>query len=117
MSLRLPNELFPSIIIFFAALTTSIVTFSAISLETSGARTLASGIPEGEKDFNILHKNSCIGRINSSLTLQNSILVMHATGAVDIAIGQNVFTPNLELQATFNSIGQLGGSLFEDNFK
>lgn len=113
MSLKLPNELFPSIIIFLAALTTSIITYSTISLEASGARTFVSGISEGEKDFAVLHKGACIGKISSSLSSQNSILVMHASGTVNIAIGQNLFSPNLELQATFNSIGQLGGSLLK----
>ena len=111
MSIKVPNELIPSFLIFFAALTTSIYTFSLINYETLSARTIVSGVQEGQKKYVLSDSGKCIGTLESNLTSQNSIFIIHASGSLDVNIGQTKVRPTLDLQATFNSIGQLGGSL------
>lgn len=111
MSIKILNEIIPSVVLFFAALIIFAYTYTSIINESAANHTLVQNISEGSQKYHINNLSDCIGEFEYSLNSQNNIYMLLANGSFSIQIDKNIINPSFDIQATFNSIGQLGGSL------
>ena len=89
----------------------SVVAYSRILAREGPLQALIPTIPQGENSYILSNDKGCVGEFHTSMKFYEGHYEFIAHGFIRIHYQDQVVEPQVELNASFNSIGQLGGSI------
>lgn len=107
-----PVDVIIALLVLLAAGTASAFIFERISLQRKDKTAMLTGLEAGERTYRLRSQNGCVGSFNLNLKVSREESSLMITGLIKLAAGQNIFTPSVSGEISFNNLGQLGGSVF-----
>jgi hypothetical protein len=111
------RELVFSSLIFIISCIGTFFSYYSIIEHTEIDNILVKDIAEGSHVYSVLEANKCVGWVNYDLTQKNDISEIKSSGKLNFKYQDQAFAVDYALEASFNSIGQLGGALLRINIK
>lgn len=102
-----------ALLLFILSSSGSIYAYGKIVESRTGTGGALHAVPIGEHSFELLHESKCVGHFSTKVERKDDAFNFTGDGIVRIKIGSTAYAPQLRLVASFNSLGQLGGSFLK----
>ncbi|MCO6430535.1 MAG: hypothetical protein J5J00_06710 [Deltaproteobacteria bacterium] len=110
------HDIYISLVIFVASVVGASLTYAHITGHAGTSAILKKHIPLGQEQFLVVSASGCAGSFSSKLDSIASNFEYRSKGALKMKISGELIDGLFTVEAHFNSLGQLGGSLAKASF-
>lgn len=97
-------------LIFVSAATLSAAGYAQLLEIEKPEKVVLRSIPEGKTTYHMLHRNSCVGILDLEAS-HETLFAVNAHGKLHILLPQGLRVFSIQLQSSFNPLGQMIGSM------
>ncbi len=111
----MPREMIFSILVFIFSCSGVFFSYYTVVKQNLYDNTIVSNIAPGIFNYKIVANDKCIGSVNYELDVNNNISAIKSKGDLNVQYLTQKYSINYIFESSFNSIGQMGGTVLKIN--